>query len=96
MIVDVNPVVENTTMQKYIDDNTKEDRTYWIKPNEGYKLHDKVLDSEDIDPDTGESVNVLGFNTGISTCSANYDFTANPREFYTVPVTPIEEEKACQ
>ena len=80
MLKDVEPIIENTSMQMY------DDKTYWIKPNEGYKLHEKGRDIEDIDPATGKPILILGFNESISTCSVNYDFENNEREFYTVPI----------
>lgn len=85
MFVDVETKIENASMQKYIDDKTNEERTYWIMPNKGYKLHAKELDSETEDPDTGETTKKVGFTTGIVTCSVRYDFEKNEREFYTIP-----------
>ena len=80
MLKDVEPIIENTSMQEY------DGKTYWIKPNSGYKLHEKGRDTEDVDPVTGKLVLVLGFNENISTCSINYDFEKNDREFYTIPI----------
>jgi hypothetical protein len=80
MLKDVTPIIENTSMQIY------DDKTYWIKPNEGYKLHEKIRDVEDVDPETGKPILILGFNESISTCSINYDFEINEREFYTIPI----------
>lgn len=91
MLKDVTPIIENTSMQIY------DEKTYWIKPNKGYKLHEKGRDFEYADPETGKSVLILGFNESISTCSVNYDFEQNEREFYTVPIgetfDPIVVEK---
>lgn len=87
MFVDVEPIIENTSMRMY------DNKTYWIKPKEGYKLHEKGRDIEDVDPETGKSILILGFNESISTCSVNYDFEKNERGFYTVPIdeNPIVE-----
>jgi hypothetical protein len=36
---DVEPIIPNTTMQlRVVDDKPQ---TYWIRPIEGYELHDK-------------------------------------------------------
>ena len=60
-------------------------RGYDIAPDDGYVLHDKELDAPAIDEygePTGETA--LGYTTGSCSCGANYDFAANPREFYAV------------
>lgn len=80
MLIDVEPIIENTTMQLY------DNKCYWIKPNEGYKLHEKGRDIEEENPETGEKILILGFNENVSTCSINYDFEVNEREFYTIPI----------
>jgi hypothetical protein len=87
MLKDVEPIIENTSMQIY------DNKTYWIKPNAKYKLHEKGRDIEDIDTETGKPILILGFNESISTCSIDYDFEANEREFYTIPIeeNPIIE-----
>lgn len=85
MLKEVDAIIENTSMQKYIDDKTGQDRTYWIKPVEGFKLHAKVLDAEIEGPETGVTTKELGFTQNIVTCSVKYDFESNPEEFYTVP-----------
>ena len=75
-------LIENTTMyKKYIDGVHK---VYSITPNEGYVLHDKVGDLIVEDEVTGEEIVTLAYFRGTCTCGANYDFAANPREFYAV------------
>ena len=77
-------LIENTTMVKNFRDGVA--TTYYITPIHGYVLHDKAADWEDVDPDTGEVITVnRGYKRGMSSCGANYDFVANPREFYAVP-----------
>ena len=81
---DLNPsFVENTTMQKVFRDGVH--RTYYITPLEGYFLHDKTMDDEELDPETMMPTGniLLGYRTATASCAANYDFVANPREFYT-------------
>lgn len=52
---------------------------YAIQANEGYVLHDNMLDYED------EYGNItLGYYSSFRTVAKSYDFTANPREFYAV------------
>ena len=82
MLINTESKIANTTMQKYIDDKTGKEKTFWLKPLEGFRLHAKELDTEN--PETGEGE--PGFTEGIATCSVKYDFTQNPREFYTIAV----------
>lgn len=93
---DLNPTfIENTTMQKgYMDGVFK---IYSITPNEGYVLHDQLLDFVEIDPENGEPVGevILGYYDGTRTVGANYDFVANPREFYAVLRTTVPEDNIC-
>lgn len=81
----VNPtLIENTTMQKYINSNGVF-LAYYITPIDGYVIHDKAADWTEFDDVTGEEVTKLGYKRGMVTCAASYDFVANPREFFTVP-----------
>ena len=86
-------LIPNTTMQKFINSNGVH-TMYRITPNEGYVLHDKNLDIyEDLDEDgnpTGELI-ALGFYAGTKSVRYDYDFTANPREFYAVLATEVPE-----
>lgn len=104
---DVTPVYENTTMKaRYVDDVIGHYRIY---PVEGYVLHDKALDWEDaildengnpvmeFDPETGAPIFPtelkLGYTTGSATVPANYDFAANPREFYAVLADSVPDNQ---
>lgn len=74
--------VENATVQKYINASGAH-AGYFVTPNEGYVLHDKGRDWEDIDPITGEpSTYHLGYTRGTATCGPNYNFS---------PVTVTDE-----
>ena len=75
--------IENARVQKSFRDGVQ--RSYFITPNSGYVLHDSGRDWTDIDPETGEEVVYRGYTRGTATCGANYDFVANPREFYAIP-----------
>lgn len=83
-------LIENTTMTiLYLNDVAS---AYKIKASDGYVLHDNTLDSNIYD----ESYeNVIGTNPGYSvgtcSCGINYDFAANPREFYAVLRTEVPE-----
>lgn len=83
--------IENTTAIKVLADGTH--RTTRITPNEGYVLHDKDLDEEVIDPDTYELTGdiKLGFYSGTRSVRYDYDFVANPREFYAVLESEMPE-----
>ena len=76
-------LIENTTMQKRLLNGVH--RTYLITANAGYVLHDTISDWDEPNLETGEFTHHLGYTTGTTTCPANYDFVANPREFYAVP-----------
>lgn len=86
-------LIPNTTMRKLFIDGVH--RTYNITPIDGYVLHDKNRDWYDIDPETGMDSEepTLGYTTGTATCAANYDFAANPREFYAVPESEVPADQ---
>ena len=71
--------------------------TYAITPVEGYVLHDQLLDFVEIDPENGEPIGevILGYYEGTRTVSVNYDFVANPREFYAVLRSSVPEDNIC-
>lgn len=95
----VNPsLIENTIMQKRLSDGVH--RTYTIKAVDGYVLHDNANDWQGVDEngmplfdENGEPVMVLGYSIGTVTCAANYDFVANPRDFYAVPVDSVPADQ---
>lgn len=91
----VNPsLIENATMQKYI--NGKGEHTaYTITPIDGYVLHDKGMDDPIYDEETGEPTGevTLGFRRSTASCGVNYDFVANPREFYAVPESSVPADQ---
>ena len=73
---------------------------YAIAPNDGYILHDKVRDWEDIvNFDTMETVLKRGYTTGDATCGASYDFAVTTtidgytaygdREFFARPASEV-------
>ena len=87
----VNSPVPNTTMQEILRDGKL--YKYELVPLPEYLLHDKASDVylEDVEICNEEThkieiVNktILGFKSGSTSCMANYDFVANPREFYTI------------
>ena len=78
------PIIPNTAMTLSLIEGVP--AAYYIAPNEGYVLHDKLYDSIEYDNDTMEETGniILGYRTSTASCSINYDFEANPREFYTI------------
>lgn len=86
-------LIENTTMQKVIVNGVH--RVYYITPVEGYVMHDKAYDTGVVDPETAAETGefILGYRTTTASCSANYDFVANPREFYTVPENSVPADQ---
>lgn len=82
-------LIPNTTMQKRLLNGVL--RSYLITANEGYVLHDSEYD---IYPEYDEQGNgigeaVLGYTQMTRTCGYNYDFIANPRQFYAVPENTV-------
>lgn len=87
---DITPVYENTTMQKVFLDGVH--KLYNITPVEGYVLRDKRLDLVEYDPDTGEEISrEIWYTPSTAQCSADYDFTANPRGFEAILRSEVPE-----
>lgn len=86
-------LIENTNMQRGIRDGVH--RIYTITPYENYVLHDKNRDMPEYDPVTMMPTGgtVLGYTMGMASCAANYDFAANPREFYAVLATDVPTDQ---
>ena len=85
---EVNPsLIANTTMQKLLRDGVHQ--AYKITPVPGFVLHDNTRDWTAPDEVTGEEILYRGYTTGTASCAANYDFAANPREFYAVPANEV-------
>lgn len=60
-------------------------RVYFIEANDGYVLHDRELDIVTENPYTGEEISRIPCFTETSCAVAlDYDWEANPREFYAV------------
>lgn len=70
--------IENTTILKVFTDEGVH-RNYRITPNDGYAMHDKILDEQD--EETKKLC--LGFRLSTASVGADYDFFVNEREFYT-------------
>lgn len=88
-------LIENTTMLLgYVNGVA---RAYEITPNDGYVLHDNLLDMEATDPENGEPTGeiILGYYQGMRSVAASYDFVANPREFYAVLRSTVPEDNIC-
>ena len=85
----VSSPIANTTLVKGIFNGVH--KIYRISPIDGFVLHDSVRDWTELVPDTGERVKKHGFTTGTPSCRGDYDFTANPREFYAVPRADVPD-----
>lgn len=83
-------LIENTTMQVKIKDGV--DYQYTIVPNVGYVLHDNTYDTLEHNEDMTEVINTIpGYRRSMATCAFAYDFTVNPREFYAVLESEVDE-----
>ena len=90
----VNPtLIENTSMKiLYLNNVVK---AYKITANNGYVLHDNVLDAYEYDEFTGEPIGqpVLGYSEGTKSCGINYDWDENSRAFYAVLRSSVPENQ---
>ena len=88
--IQVEPIIENTTMEKYVNNNNVE-VAYFIAPIEGYVIHHNARDwTEEID---GEEVVKEGFTTGSVSVPIIYDFTVNPFGLYTKLITEVPADQ---
>ena len=94
--IDVTPIYENTTMQAYYNSSNVL-RAYYIKPVEGYVLHEKSYDTEVIDPETLEPTGEikLGYIPYPAFVSVpyNYNFGENPYNIFAVPADTVPENQ---
>ena len=94
--IDVTPIISNTTMKAYYN-NQNELVSYLIFPIEGYVLHNKNLDYEVFDELTGEFTGEIkqGFvpYPSFSAVGSNYDWEANPFEFFTVLANTVPADQ---
>ena len=88
-------LIENTEMQRILVNGVH--KLYGITPCENYVLHDRLLDEfEEFDEETGEGVGEpirLRYYSGTRSVGADYDFAVNPREFYAVLRSKVDEKK---
>ena len=85
--------IPNTTTYKFINSSGVH-TMYRITPNDGYVLHDRDLDVFENYDENGNGIGepiTLGFYAGNRTVSYDYDFVANPREFYAVLESEVPE-----
>lgn len=79
MFTQIESIIPNTIMELHESGDF-----YKIMPADGYKLHAKGFDIE-IHDEAGRFVETQKRYTKVFvTCGVNYDFEANPREFYAV------------
>lgn len=84
------PITNTTAIKGFVDGVHRNIR---ITPNEGYVLHDKSLDYYmDYDKEgNGIGDVILVFYEGTRSVRYDYDFAANPREFYAVLESEMPE-----
>lgn len=87
----IHTLIANTTMQKVYYNGTF--RGYYIRPIDGYVLHDNAGDWTDVDSETGKEITITSYYTDTCSCGANYDFMANPRDFYAVPSDSVPADQ---
>ena len=100
-------LIPNTTMRKYINANGAF-RSYLIKANDGYVLHDTARDYYPMpENEYDEPELVLGHTGAEVSCGYNYDFAThiatdvngNPvtaygsREFYAIPTSEVPADQ---
>ena len=97
------PLIPNTTMTRKLNNGAL--IAYDIAPNEGYVLHDKLLDEETVDLETFEPTGEvkLGYYPIARSIGANYDFdntttidgcTAyGEREFFARPASEVAADQ---
>lgn len=70
-------------------------KNYNITPNEGYVLHDRGYDIPILDENTLEPTGdvILGYRTSTASCRYDYDFSANPNEYYTVLASTVPADQ---
>lgn len=68
-------LIPNTTMQRRFIDGVH--KQYVIAPVDGYVLHTKTADYEELDTETGMPTGrtIFCYASGSASCGANYDFT---------------------
>ena len=106
--INVTAVYENTTMQQSVINGVNGGYKispisgYVLHANNyDAEIEEPIIDEETglqmTDEETGEPlfeiVKVLGYTRGSATCAADYDFVANPREFYAVPADSVPADQ---
>ena len=103
---EVTPIIPNTTMQIYHNDNLDRDTTYRIKPITGYVMHNKARDRVTYDNEGNIISKTLGFASSATNCVIDYDFTTHEitlangetvtvygeNEYFTVLAEDLPEE----
>ena len=92
--ISVEPIIENTTMQRYVNNNGVA-LTYVISPIEGYVLHDNRKDWYEEYDEEGNPIGepILGYGRGSVSVPISYDFDANPYNLYTVLASEVPADQ---
>lgn len=92
--IPVEPIIENTTMERYVNNNGIP-LTYVIAPIEGYVLHDNRKDWYEEYDELGNPIGepILGYASGSVSVALNYDFILNPYNLYTVLASEVPADQ---
>lgn len=87
MYKSVEPLIKNTEFEARVNEEGKI-ISYRIRPQKGYKLHEKTLDKMVVNEETLEETGEIkrGYTTSYITAGCKYDFELNPREIYATEV----------
>lgn len=83
--------IENAIVEKGFSNGVH--KIYRVQSASGYVLHDNRLDYTEIDDVTLEETPKLGYTGQTVSCRYDYDFIANPFEFYAAPIDDIPENQ---
>lgn len=83
--------IENAIVEKGFSNGVH--KIYRVQSASGYVLHDNRLDYIEGNPETMEETLKLGYTGQTVSCRYDYDFTANPFEFYAVPIDDVPENQ---
>lgn len=91
MYKEIKPLIANTICEaREVDGNIV---SYRIQPADGYKIHEKSLDTPIMNEETFEETGKIkcGYTTVSTTIGANYDWDKNESRIYAIPIDAEDE-----
>lgn len=91
MYKSIEPLIDNTICEaREVDGQIV---SYRIQPADGYKLHEKSLDTPIMNEETFEETGKIkcGYTTVSTTIGANYDWDKNESRIYAIPIDEEDE-----